>query len=426
MMWVVRFFQRVPENRLRVAAVAITLTSLALALATMLLGERSEHAGFLPVSFYVANAQRPILLATTSVLAILGGLLTWRLPRLTYGWLWVWLAMTLIFIEFGRWYAAYDLFLAGRTLPLMRFIAWLTISAWSASLAITAFVLLFFPAGALPSPRWRPFALVILALAFLTFLSAAFLPGLMLVVPYSNPYSWLTASWVAPVRRVGNTATTALLLCILVSGASVFLRLRRAQGVERQQVKWFAFASLVVVAFFALDLMPATILPMSQYRRDVLGAIAFLLLALAMVVALLRYRLYDIDLIIRRTLAYAVVTALLAILYLGIVIVAQGMLIQLTGQTSQAALVLSTLAIAALFNPLRLRVQRTIDGRYFRRKYDVDVVLQGFMAMTRDETDIEQVTRELATVVRETLQPTEVRVWLLAGQPSEMGARGES
>jgi hypothetical protein len=263
---------------------------------------------------------------------------------------------------------------------------------------------------------------IIVILATLAFLSAAFLPGLMAIIPFSNPYAWMPRAWITTVRLAGSVATTALFVSVLASGASVPLRLQRAEGIERQQVKWFAFAAGGMAIVFGLNLLNGTLFSISQYWSDVLGAIAFLLLALAMVIALLRYRLYDIDLIIRRTLGWAIVTALLAIIYLCVVLVAQGAFVQLTGQRSQAALVMSTLAIAALFNPLRLRVQGGIDRRFFRSKYDAERVLQSFASIARDETDIEALSRELTAVVRETMQPTSVQVWLRTGAPNEPGA----
>lgn len=416
-----RYFQRITDSQLRFASVAITVTSLALALATLWLGGRVEQNADLPEAFLVLNAQRPWLVVMISLCAILGGLLTYRLVRLTYGWLWVWLAATFTFIAFARWYTAYGLLVAEDGLPLMHFIAWLSYSAWCAGMAITCLILLLFPDGALPSPRWRLLVWVILALATATFLTGAFLPGVMTMIPWENPAPWLPAEWVAPMRQVNKVAQTGLVLCVFVSGLSVFLRLRKTQGVERQQLKWFAIATLTAMVYFALQALPSSKTPISLFWNDMLGAMIYLLLALAVVISLLRYRLYDIDLILRRSLTYAVVTTLLAGIYLGVVILAQGVLIQLTGQTSAAALVLSTLATAALFNPLRMRVQDAVDGRYFRRKYDADVVLQAFSSLARDETDLEKLMRELTSVVRETMQPTEVRVWLRGGPE-----RGES
>jgi hypothetical protein len=194
---------------------------------------------------------------------------------------------------------------------------------------------------------------------------------------------------------------------LFASAASLVVRFRRSAGVERQQVKWLAYTVSVIPAWFLLN-------PVIVDNPFVVGAIDALLFAgvpVATGVAILRYRLYDIDRIINRTLVYGASTAALAALYFGGVTLLQYLFRSLTGQESQLAIVASTLLIAALFNPLRRRIQRFIDRRFYRRKYDAAKTLEAFGAKLRDEVDLDQLTDELAGVVRETLQPAYVSLW---------------
>jgi hypothetical protein len=405
------------ENRIDLllrwlAAAGVTLT-LAMAVAAALLGRASEQ-GFLPLSFAIHSAQRPITLITTCTIAIMGGLLAWRMPRHLLGWVWILFAFAWVFIEFSRWAVAYSRFAIGPDVPAFEVIAWLAQPMWAIAVVAIVFVLLLYPTGRLPSPEWRPFAWVVVLAMAIAMLSLAFLPGMMEVVSYTNPMPWMPPSWVAGARALGDLLVALVFLGMFVAAASVFWRLRAARGVERQQVKWFAFAGLLTGLYFLFSPLLALLLR-RQYWLDVTSALVLLALALSVMLAVLRYRLYDIDLFIRRTMVYSIVTALLAVLYLGTVILLQTFLVEATGRRSQAALVVSTLAIAALFNPVRLRVQEAIDGHFFRRRYDAQQVLDSFSQVARDETDLEVLANELAGVVQATMQPTAVHVWLADG-----------
>ncbi len=202
--------------------------------------------------------------------------------------------------------------------------------------------------------------------------------------------------------------------------------MRFSTAVERQQTKWFLFG----VAVLFLVLVAFAIVRNyfnSTYVRDLVSA-ALLVFPLAVGVAVLRYRLFDIDLIIRRTLIYGLLTATLALFYLGCVIVLQQVLRGITGQGSDIAIIVSTLAIAALFNPLRRRVQDLIDRRFYRRKYDTAKVMAAFSATVRDEVGLEKLTDHLLAVVSETMQPRSVSLWLRtlapSSSPNPAGERG--
>jgi hypothetical protein len=183
------------------------------------------------------------------------------------------------------------------------------------------------------------------------------------------------------------------------------VRFRRSQGVERQQMKWFVYAAALLV-----------LLPVGYSLPEIVGSVLFVVVLIALPtaigIAVLRYRLYDIDVVINRALVYGPLTATLALVYVGSVVGLQAVLRVLSGQESTLAVVASTLAIAALFNPLRGRVQAFVDRRFYRRKYDAAKTLAAFNARLREETDLETLTDDLAGVVRETMQPAHVSLWL--------------
>jgi hypothetical protein len=191
-------------------------------------------------------------------------------------------------------------------------------------------------------------------------------------------------------------------------------RLRRSRGIERQQLKWVAYAAALTATSFAASFLAGSL----SDRRAVsdtfflLGVVGFASLPVAAGVAILRHRLYDIDVLINRTLVYGALTVSLVLVYLGNVVLLQRIFVTLTAQGSQLAIVASTLAIAALFNPLRRRIQAFIDRRFYRHKYDAAKTLAQFSSRLRDETDLDALNEEMVTVVRETLQPAYVSLWL--------------
>jgi hypothetical protein len=193
--------------------------------------------------------------------------------------------------------------------------------------------------------------------------------------------------------------------CFVAGIFSLILRFYRSRGDERQQLKWFVYAA--TLGFLAIVLAGET-----PVLGELVWLVAPLSLPVAAGIAILKYRLYDIDLVINRTLVYGVLTVMLAGVYFGSVVVLQEALRALTGQESQLAVVVSTLMIAALFSPLKRRIQAFIDRRFYRRKYDAAQILEAFGAKLRDEVDLDQLTDDLAGVVRETLQPAYVSLWL--------------
>ena len=216
------------------------------------------------------------------------------------------------------------------------------------------------------------------------------------------------------VDTLGGFGLVLLILCFLASMAVPFARLNRAREQERQQIKWFAYASAVMVGGLLVTLLGAG---SSEFMWDpgwLVGVLGFVFLPVATGIAILRHRLYDIDIIINRTLVYGSLTGTLALVYFGVVTATQALLRTVTGQEQlpQLVVVASTLVIAALFNPLRRRFQRFIDRRFYRRKYDARRTLEGFSTKLRDETDLEALKGDLVGVVRETMQPAHVSLWL--------------
>ena len=289
------------------------------------------------------------------------------------------------------------------------------------------YLLLLFPDGRLPSKRWR--LLAWFSGVVLVWQSAAegLAPGsLENQGGVRNPFGLEELPWLADAALV----TLPLLpLCILASAVSMVLRYRRSGGEVRQQIKWIAFVASFASLVYLSAILSQLILLQEMLRGgggrlpplplffDVLFSVAVLGFAgvpVAIGFAVLKYRLYDIDVIINRTLVYGSLTLTLALIYFGGVATVQAIFHALTSQEEQPqiAIVVSTLVIAALFNPLRRRIQSFIDRRFYRRKYDARKTLESFSARLRDETDLEALNKELVGVVRETMQPVHVSVWL--------------
>ena len=305
-------------------------------------------------------------------------------------------------------------------LPATVWVIWVTQWVWVPGFgpALT-FLFLLFPNGRLPSRRWRPVGWLAVAAMVTLGCGVAFMPGPLPDYPHiRNPVglTLLEGSFLAgegePLLYLSLVASTVL------SASSMVVRFRQAVGEERQQIKWFAFAA----GFAALGWVVMTL----AYAKDegteslllvvaqLLQLLSLLGIPLAVGIAILKYRLYDIDIIINRTLVYGSLTATLLAVYFGGVATIQAVFRFLTGQEQQPqlAVVVSTLAIAALFNPVRRRIQSFIDRRFYRSKYDARKTLEAFSARLRDETDLQALDRELVGVVRETMQPAHVSLWL--------------
>jgi hypothetical protein len=298
------------------------------------------------------------------------------------------------------------------------------------------YLILLFPDGRLPSRRWRALAVFSAVTIVLQCLAEGFAPGpLENQGGVANPFGIEALPW---LQAAAYIMLPLLPLCILGSAVGMVLRYRRSRGEVRQQIKRVAFfasfagllylCALVSLLIFVPGVLGGARLPATPLWLDLLLNVALLGFAgvpVAIGFAVLKYRLYDIDIIINRTLVYGSLTATLVAVYFAGVASMQLVLRALTGQTeqSQLAVVVSTLAIAALFDPLRRRIQAFIDRRFYRRKYDAQKTLEEFSARLRDETDLETLNRDLAGVIEETLQPTDVSLWLRRGRNPETAGR---
>ena len=362
------------------------------------------------------------------VFGVIGALVASRLPRNAIGWLFCALALLFEFSILGEAYIAYGSQASG-FLPGRAWVGW--ILQWSNSGLAPALIILcflLFPTGRLPSARWRPLVWVVVGVTAVYAASAAFAPGQLLDYPIENPAGIESAG---ALRMIADASLQVLVLPLMVlSAVSLLARLRRSAGTERQQLKWFAYAAALLAIYLVVGNVTDTLLGFLQ--NDVAETVFFLIfftilagLPVAMGVAILRYRLYEIDLIINRTLVYGSLTVTLAAIYVGCVVSMQYVFRVLTGQESQLAIVISTLVIAALFVPLRRRVQALIDREFYRHKYDAAKTLEAFSAKLREETDLARLGEELVSVVRDTMQPEHVSLWLRS--PRERTMRpGES
>jgi len=349
------------------------------------------------------------------VFAGTGALVASRAPGNWIGWIFCAMGLLFEFGILGEVYVAYGS-LADGFLPGRAWVGW--ISQWSNNaFAPTMIILSFllFPTGRLPSARWRPVALIATGVAVVHAASAALTPGPLQDYGIQNPAGIEAAT---ALRMIAEVSVLILVLpLMLLSVVSLFARLRRSSGIERQQLKWFAYAA----ALLATDLLASNALAvlLGGTGNEVAEFIPFLTfvitlsgIPMAMGVAILKHRLYDIDAIISRTLVYGALTFTLVLVYVGCVFSLQYVLRTMTGGNSQLVIVASTLAIAALFNPLRRRIQSFIDRRFYREKYDARKTLEAFSARLRDETDLDDLGGDLVSVVRETVQPAHASLWL--------------
>ena len=386
-----------PQLAARLAWPACGLT-LALLAAVLLLPADTPVglAGLAPVAVWAAAS------------ALVGAVVAARRPEHPIGWL---LSASGLLVGLGQLvvqYAFYTLVTRPGSLPLGQTMLWLSTWVFDAGFLLVLFLLLLFPTGRLPSPRWRPVARFAVVVYLADLVGRAFAPGPVNeeeLGPLPNPLGIEAAADLVPVVR--STVQTLLLVALLAVVASLVARLGRAQGVERQQLKWFCYAAgLFGVAAFVAVALPSV----GGYTADTVSIMLGLTaLPAAIGIAVLRYRLYDIDRLINRTLVYGLLTALLGLGYAASVVV----LGQVFGQDRSSLIVAgATLVAAALFQPLRRRIQATVDRRFNRRRYDATRTVEAFGARLRDEVDLDTLSAELLSVVDRTMQPTKTSLWL--------------
>jgi hypothetical protein len=336
-----------------------------------------------------------------------GALLTWRRPGHPVGRVFAAAGMVaavdFVAFEYGLAAAA-----GRRGLPAGEYVGWLQLWIWVPFVAlITVYLFLLFPAGKLPGPRWRPVAWIAAGFAVIAITGLALIPGADRpnLPALRNPFGAAPAAVPFDAAAAGMAG---LVGCSVLAAWSLFSRSQRGSAAERQQIKWLAYSGCLV----ALTLVPSTSLSLTPgtAARIAQGALmaAVLTVPTAVAVAVLKYRLYEIDRIISRTLAYAIVTGLMVGVYAGLVLLA----IRVPGVTTPPAVAAATLASAALFNPLRHRVQRAVDRRFNRARYDADKTVAAFAARLQDAVDLDAVQADLASVVQHALEPAHVSVWI--------------
>jgi hypothetical protein len=357
---------------------------------------------------------------------MLGVLVASRRPEHPVGWLFCAIGFLAGADLFCTQYATYALLAQPGALPAGEAAAW--VRSWFGVVGggLGVFLLLLFPDGRLPSARWRYLAWFNAAVIFLGALWVAFAPGpLDGLGPIRNPLG-IDSLKIAGAGSAFDVYEVPWFVIVVVATTSVFVRLHGAGLEERQQIKWFAYAAVVLTSTILLRVLTFSLPIPASVSLTVEGLIALGLVSVAgaTAIAILKYRLYEIDLLINRTLVYGALTAILAALYFGGIVVLQRVFVALTGEKSTLAVVASTLVIAALFNPLRRRIQGFIDRRFYRSKYDAAKTLEAFSAKLRDETDLDALSEGLTSVVRETMQPAHVSLWLRPEKGSK-GAQAE-
>ena len=346
-----------------------------------------------------------------------GAVLAARRPRHPVGWLLLGLGASIGLSGFIDGYALYGLLARPGSLPAARWPAIYSPAVAVAGIACVGFVLLLTPTGSLPSPRWRWWARVAAA-APVVYLVALTLNTEPLDPTYrsvTNPLG--LHAFQRPIAVTHIVASGVAVVAVVVGALSLVVRFRRARGTEREQLRWVALAAVLVS--LAILVVLAGMGAGNQLLITWAAGISFAVLPLAIGAAVLRYRLYDLDRIVSRTLAYGLLTVLLGGGYAGLVLG----LGQLLGRDSSLVVAAATLTVAALFQPARRRVQHAVDRRFDRRRYDAAHTIQAFSARLRQQVDLDALTAELLAVVDRTMQPTSVSLWL---RPSVSASQDQS
>jgi hypothetical protein len=378
------------------------------ALAAAWLGQLIRRAGRPDLAPLAAGDVVPILLASVSA-ATVGAVLVSRRPRHPVGWLLLGLGLSLIFLGVVSDYAIYALLAGGGPLPGARWAALLADTGWVLWPAAIGFVLLLTPTGSPPSPRWR-WWMWLAAAAPLVYMLAEALESTPMDPPFGSVVSPMALAAGGPaddvLRVVDWLAALLTQVAILVAAGSLVVRFRRARGIERLQLRWVALAA-VLAGVAAIGVAAGTVTGIeavwlwSSYAYIVV-------LPLVIGASVLRYRLYDLDRILSRTLAWTLLTVLLGLGY-GAIVVLLGRLLP---DSSSLAVAGATLAVAAIFQPARRRVQAVVDRRFNRHRYDAARTIQAFSGRLRQQVDLDSLSAELLAVTDQTMQPTTVSLWL--------------
>ena len=359
-----------------------------------------------PLTDYGANGVLGLVVSATY--PIVGWLIASRRPENPIGWIMLAVGLSQTAEALATNYAVYGLETVHASIPLLDLAAWIQVWAWAPGFLLLGILVLLFPDGELPSPRWRPVPWI------------AGLSLLLMIVPEAVVAwgargqvlleGWGPAAHDAPIVVADMLQTAGALLSALVALAalaSVIVRFRRSTGIEREQLKWFAYASVSEVAILALALTNIVPSPVDM----ILAALVAPLVPIAIGIAILRYRLYEIDRIISRTVGWAILTGLLVAVFLGAAFLLQAVLARFTNDNT-IAIAVSTLVAFALAQPLRRRVQRAVDHRFDRARYDGQQTVEAFAEHVRSSVDLGTLSAMLATTAGEAVRPAGCVVWL--------------
>jgi hypothetical protein len=352
-------------------------------------------------------------------LATVGAVVASRQPRHPVGWLLLTFGVlgNASFVIAG--YANYGLLARPGTLPAARLVAAYFPADAAAGFACLGFILLLTPTGSLPSARWRWWAILTAATPIALLLAVALVPN-PADQPYQSPTSPFDLQGLSgALLVVYQVALTIILLAVAVAAASLVVRFRRASGVERQQLRWVALAAAVIALLFVVIVGAVAIGAPALPDPGLVSTACLVVLTLGISAATLRYRLYDLDRIISRTLAYGLLTVLLGSAY-ALVVLGLGRLLPRSSSLTVAA---ATLAVAALFQPARRYFQQLVDRRFNRRRYDAAQTIQAFAARLRQQIDLDSLTAELLAGVETTMQPTKTSLWLRPATVLQAGTR---
>jgi hypothetical protein len=370
-----------------------------------------------------------VYVAAMFSLATIGALLAVHLPGNPIAWIFLIGALSLETLAIADEYARYITYTNPNGAPELNALFWIAAWVWIPAVFLPAsFGILLFPTGSLPSKRWRPLAWLVATMLLVLIIAEMFTPGPLMDPADDYPQLTNPVAIDSLAGQLGFIVTIAevLLIAILVGPAmSIFVRLRAANTVQRQQIKWFAYAAIIPLiamgAYMTLLFMPSQ----SEETANLVGLVIILigltLLPVTIGIAILRHDLYDIDRLINRTLVYGSLTVGLVATYFAMVLSLGTLLRTVTSESSSVVVAASTLAAAAMFRPMRARIQSAVDQRFYRHKYDAARTLEGFNERLRDEIELDTLSTELQGIIQETMQPAYLSIWLR--QASRQGDR---
>jgi hypothetical protein len=342
--------------------------------------------------------------------AVVGALIAARRPGHRIGWLLLGGTLSIAGALFAWGYTLHKM-PDGTWLPGRVLVGW--VGNWIPWPALAAFLLLLllFPDGAPPSPRWRPIGWAIVAYCAVIMAFLALYPALISAPGLDNPFALSGTAGTVMRELQSSPVVPAIGIALLVAAASApLVRFRHARALQRQQLKWFTYSVALLLVILVVPSFPLP--PWAKDLNGILAVVAVWGMAAAIGIAVLRYRLYDIDRIVNRTLVYGLLTAVLGGVYAGIVLLLGQLFGRIGGQPPTWAVAAATLAVAALFQPARRHIQQAVDRRFNRRRYDTARTVEAFSSRLRDEVDLDTLAAELLAVVDQTMQPTTASLWL--------------